>query len=104
MIIQFNTDKNIDGKENLEQFVSEKTSNVLRHYVNRVSRVEIFLSDENADKSGPDDIQCKIEARVEHKQPVIVTSKGGSKEEALDEALSKMKATLASVIGKMKKR
>ena len=104
MIVQFNTDKNIQGKENLEKFVSEKSKRVLKHYTNKITRIEVFLSDQNADKGGADDIQCKIEARIEGVQPVLVASRSATKEEALEEALNKMKATLASVIGKMKRK
>lgn len=102
MKIQFNTDKNINGTEVLKSFVSEKIRSVLKHYIDKVTRIEVHLSDQNADKGGKDDIQCKIEARIEGKQPVIVVSKSDSKEKALDAAANKMKTSLSSVIGKMK--
>ena len=104
MKIQFNTDKNIQGTEMLETFVSEKINNALKHFSDRITRIEVHLSDQNADKGGADDIQCKIEARVESLQPVMVVSKSGTKEKALDEAVDKMKATLDSLIGKMKNK
>lgn len=104
MKIQFNTDKNIEGTEMLETFVSEKINGALKHFVDRITRIEVHLSDNNAGKGGTDDIQCKIEARVEGIQPVMVVSKSGSTEKALDEAVDKMKATLGSVMGKMKNK
>ena len=79
MKIQLNTDKNIQGKETLETIVSEKINHELKHFADKISRIEIHLSDQNALKGGPDDIQCKIEARVEGMQPVMVVSKNGSK-------------------------
>ena len=104
MKVQLNTDKNIQGTENLEKFVSEKLTHSLKHFANKVTRIEVHLSDQNANKGGADDIQCKIEARVEGMQPVIVQSRSGSKEKALDEATDKMKATLTTIIGKMKNK
>jgi|AntRauTorckE5430_2_1112549.scaffolds.fasta_scaffold21562_2 ribosome-associated translation inhibitor RaiA len=104
MKIQFNTDKNIEGTEMLETFVSEKISSALKYFVDKITRIEVHLSDQNADKGGTDDIQCKIEARIEGIQPVIVVSKGGSKEKVLDDAVDKMKAALGSIIGKMKNK
>ncbi|MCX2681404.1 HPF/RaiA family ribosome-associated protein [Galbibacter sp. EGI 63066] len=104
MQIQFNTDKNIEGTEMLETFVSEKVRHALKHYVNKITRIEVHLSDQNADKGGIDDIQCKIEARVEGMQPVMVVSKSSSKEIALDDAVDKMKATLGTIIGKMRNK
>jgi ribosomal subunit interface protein len=102
MKIQFNTDKNIQGTESLESFVSEKINHAFKHIEDRISRVEVHLSDQNAHKGGSDDIQCKLEARVEGMQPVVVESKSSTKEKALDEATSKMKAALNTLFGKMK--
>lgn len=104
MIIKLNTDKNIKGTEGLERFVSEKITSSLKHFANHVTRIEVHLSDQNADKGGADDIQCKIEARVEGMQPIIAKSKSDKKEKALAEAVDKTKASLASIIGKMKEK
>ncbi len=104
MKIQFNTDKNIEGTESLERFVSEKIRSALKHYIDKITRIEVHLSDQNADRESIDDIQCKIEARLEGVQPVIVVSKSDSKEKALDDAVGKMKTSLSSIIGKMKNK
>lgn len=102
MTIQLNTDKHIKGTESLEQWVTEKISHALKHYAEYITRVEVHLSDLNADKGGIDDIQCKLEARVKGIQPVLVVSKNATKEIALDEAVDKMKAILRTTIGKMR--
>lgn len=104
MKIQLNTDKNIEGSENLNAYVSEKINNSLKNYDDKISRIEVHLSDQNADKRGTDDIQCKMEARIEGKQPIIVISKSSSKEKALDAAIDKLKATISSIVGKMQNR
>lgn len=104
MYIQFNTDKNIDGTEGLEAFVNEKVRHALKHYIDKITHIEVHLSDQNADKGGIDDIQCKIEARIAGMQPIIVVSKSSSKEIALDDAAGKMKSALESMIGKMKNK
>lgn len=102
MKIQFNTDKNIEGTEVLEKFVAEKIKSSLKHSMDQITRIEVHLSDQNAEKGGIDDIQCKMEARLEGIQPVIVISKSSSKEKALDDAVDKMKASLDTIIGKMR--
>ena len=104
MKIQLNTDKNIRGTEKLQTIVTEKINHNLKRFVDKITRIEVHLSDQNALKGGLDDILCKIEARVEGMQPVIVASKNGSKERAVDDAVDKMKATLSTVIGKMKNK
>lgn len=104
MLIQFNTDKNIEGTEKLETIVNEKINHALKHFDDKITRIEVHLSDQNADKEGANDIQCKIEARIEGMQPVIVISKNASKEEAIDSAVDKIKSSLTSIMGKMKRR
>ncbi|MCR9173983.1 MAG: HPF/RaiA family ribosome-associated protein [bacterium] len=102
MTIQFNTDKNIHGSETLEAEIKSKVKQGLEYYDQHVSRVEIHLSDQNSHKTGGDDIQCTLEARIEGAQPIAVTSKDGDKGKAVDLAIKKMKAALETRVGKMK--
>lgn len=104
MKIQLNTDKNIQSTETLETIVSEKINHELKHFADKITRIEVHLSDQNALKGGPDDIQCKIEARIEGIQPVMVASKNGSKEKVFADAVDKIKATLSTVLSKMKNK
>jgi ribosomal subunit interface protein len=101
MKIQFNTDKNIRGTENLETFVSEKISKSLKRFADKITRIEVHLSDQNAQKVSADDIQCKIEARLEGLQPITVIGKSNKKEKSINDAIDKMKMALDTVIGKM---
>lgn len=102
MKVQFNTDNHITGTEELEAFVTEKINTSLERFSDRITRVEVHLSDQNAHKGGADDIQCKLEVRLEGMKPVTVVSKSNAKEKALTEAISKVKSALNSAIGKMR--
>lgn len=104
MKIQLNTDKNIPGSEKLEAFLTEKINRSLKRFASRITRIEVHLSDQNAQKSGADDIQCKIEARIEGVHPVIVTDRNDTKEKAIDSAIDKMKSALDTVTGKLKNK
>ncbi len=77
---------------------------MLQHLTDHVTRLEVHLSDQNADKAGPDDIQCKIEVRIKQLKPITVVSKSDKKEVAIDVAMSKIKASLTTTIGKLKKK
>lgn len=101
MIVQLNTDNNIHGTAQLQSQVTEKINASFKHYANHISRVEVHLSDQNSHKGGKDDIQCKIEVRINGVQPVTVMSKSNVKEKALDEAVDKMKAAVGTIIGKI---
>jgi ribosomal subunit interface protein len=100
MIIQLNSDKNIQGSEKLETFISQKINRSLKRFTSKITRIEVHLSDQNAGKSGSDDMQCRIETRIKDLQPVTVTARSSTKEKALSEAIDKMKAALESAIGK----
>ena len=102
MTIQFNTDKNIHGTEALEAYMTDKIKQGLEHFDQFVTRVEVHLSDQNAHKSGNDDIQCTMEARIEGSQPIAVTSKDNDKTKAVDHAIKKLKAALDTKVGKMR--
>lgn len=101
MIIQLNSDKNIQVTEKLETFVSEKINHALKRFEGKITRIEVHLSDQNAGKSGSDDMQCRIEARLKDLQPITVTARSSTKEKALGEAIDKIKAALDSAMGKL---
>ncbi len=72
MQIQVHTDHNIEGREATATNVSEVVASALDRFSDRITRVDVHLSDENGDKSRGDDKRCMIEARVEGHQPVAV--------------------------------
>lgn len=102
MIVQFNTDKNIIGKESLEAFVSNTITDDLARFNDLITRVEVHLSDENASKEGPNDKKCILEARVKNKQPIAVTAHANTIEKAVSTAIDKLKAALDTIDGKLK--
>jgi len=104
MKIQINTDRHIKGTEKLEAFVSGKIRTSLKRFADQTTRIEVHLSDQNADKQGSDDIQCKIEARLEKLQPIIVTARNSTKETAINDAIDKLKSALDKVTGKSKRK
>ena len=65
MQVQINTGHNIDGHETLLARFRHVVESALIRFSDRVTRVEVHLSDENGQKSGPDDKRCMIEARLE---------------------------------------
>lgn len=104
MKVQLNTDKNIEGTERLEAYVTQQVEEALKHFSDHITRVEVHLSDQNANKGGADDIQCKIEARLEKLKPVTVVSKSETTGKALEEATKKIKASLTTIMGKLKNK
>jgi ribosome-associated translation inhibitor RaiA len=103
MNIQFNTDDNISGSEELNATFGPSISAGLKRFSNRITRLEVHLSDENSHKSGQNDKRCLIEARLEGLQPVAVTSHADTTERAVSEAIDKLKSSLDSTLGRLKR-
>jgi ribosome-associated translation inhibitor RaiA len=102
MQIQFNTDKTISGNEKHQEYFTSLIAKGLNRYEDRITRIEAHLSDENGDKSGIDDMRCLLEARLEGKQPVVVTCNAGTVEKAVSGAIDKLQNALKTIIGRSK--
>lgn len=90
MQIQINTDHNIEGREALSAHIREVVEHALSHESGHITRVEIHLADENGPKSGPREIRCTMEARLERHPPVAVTFDAATLGQAVDGAADKL--------------
>ena len=100
MQIQVNTDHNIDGHEAMATHVRTVVEHALTRFGEHITRVEVHLSDENADKSGQHDKRCVIEARLAGRPPIAVTSHAGSLHQAIDGASGKVTRLIESTLGR----
>lgn len=71
MQIQINTDRNIASDDQLQDQVREVVTSAVGRFGERITRVEVHLSDVNAGKGGRD-IRCVMEARLAGFPPVAV--------------------------------
>jgi len=103
MQIQLNTDRNIEGHEALATRVNEEVESALKRFSDRITRVEVHLSDENSDKKGGnDDMRCVMEARLEGRQPVAVTHHAATLDQAIDGAADKLASLIESTLGRLR--
>ena len=100
MQIQFNTDNNIKGTEELRGPLEERIKKSLSRYNERITRVEVHLNDENSHKGGENDKRCMLEARLEGMQPISVTNNDATEEQAVKGAINKLKTALDTVLGR----
>ena len=100
MTIQFNTDNNVIGREQLTEPLTDLISNKLNRFSEKITRVEVHLSDENGNKEGQNDKRCLLEARMEGKKPIAVTNLANTHEEAVEGAIDKLKTSLETIIGR----
>lgn len=105
MIIQINTDSNIEGATELAGQIKTVVRNNLERYSEQVTRVEVHLSDENSDrKFGTDDKRCLLEVRLAGLRPISVSDQAATLEQAVDGAVEKLKRSLDSTLGRLHKR
>ena len=103
MQIQINTDRNIEGREALAAQVSGVVENALSRISDRITRVEVHLSDENSDKKGGNDnMRCVMEARLDGRQPVAVTHQAETLDQAIDGAADKLTRLIESTLGRLR--
>jgi len=100
MQVLVNTDHNIQGHEALAAQVSEVVDNALNRVSDHITRVEVHLDDENGDKHGPNDKRCVMEARLEGRQPIAVTHRAATLDQAVDGAADKLTRLIESTLGR----
>lgn len=101
MQIQINTDHNIEGHERLADHVREVVKTALGRFIDRITRVEVHLSDESGDKHGGGDKRCMLEARLAGRRPTVVTHHAATVHEAVSGAADKLERALESVLARL---
>ena len=91
MQFQFNSDSSVMGTENVAERIEANLRQKLARFSERLTRLEVHVSDENARKGGSDDKTCTIEARPRGGKPIGVTAHANK----VDDAARKAAATLA---------
>lgn len=101
MLIQVQTDRNIEGRDDLTEKVEASVRDALDRYADRVTRVQVHLGDENSDKkAGDNDKRCTIEVRLAGLQPIAVRDLAPTVEQALDGAIDKLIRAAETTIGR----
>ena len=102
MIIQLNTDNHIDGTDALESRVRAMVEQSLGRFFPRLSRIEVYLSDNNSIKGGPANKRCALEARLQNDDPLGASHDDEDVEKALRGACDKLKVLLDTRIEKQR--
>jgi ribosome-associated translation inhibitor RaiA len=101
MQIHFNIDSSIEGHERTENYFTSVLQEALKRYEDKITKLEIHLSDENKEKANGEDKRCLMEARVAGLKPIAVTNHADSVEKAIKGATEKLKHALEHSFGKL---
>jgi ribosomal subunit interface protein len=105
MQIFVHTDNHIRNGENLKQLIESTVESMLSRFGNRITRVEVHLTDESSSaKGGAADMRCAMEARVAGLQPIAVSHESDSLEKSIDAAADKLEKTLDKTFSRLDDR
>lgn len=101
MKILVKTDNHIQGGAELTRLVETTVAGALHRFGDRITRVEVHLSDRNSrEKHGDNDKRCVMEARLAGLQPITVSHQGASLEQVLAGAADTLEKTLKRTLGR----
>ncbi len=101
MQIQVNTDSHIEGHEKLASHVKHVVQSALGRFGDRITRVEVHLSDQNGDKTGQEDKRCTMEVRLKGRQPTAISHDAATLAKAVDGAASRAQRSIESTLGRL---
>ena len=94
MQIQYNY-ANFDQSDALEDHVDQQLEHTIGRFSDRLTRVEVHLSDENSPlKRGPHDKRCLLEARPAGMKPLSVDDRSTDIYDAVKGAARKLQRAL----------
>ena len=100
MQFQFNSDSSVMGTENVAERIEAMVRDKLARFDDRLTRLEVHVSDVNSSKHGADDKHCMIEARPRGGKPIGVTGKAAKVDDAARKAANTLSQRLERVFGK----
>jgi ribosome-associated translation inhibitor RaiA len=101
MLVNVSTDNHIQGREQLVTEVTTEVEQSLARFEPQLTRVEVFLADENSHKTGDNDKRCTMEARLAGLPPLAATGNGSNLDQAVDGALEKLSSLLERKLGRL---
>jgi len=102
MTIQVNSDKNINVSEQFIAKISETLNGSLARFDGFITRLEVFLADENSERQGSNDKRCTIEVRIKGLDPEAVTATADNIDLAFKQATDKAFQLLRNRTDKLK--
>jgi hypothetical protein len=103
-MIEVRTSSSVPGSATLDAHVEKVVGAAIERFAGVLTRVDVYLSDENAAKGGSNDKRCLIEARPASRKPVSTTATAGTVQRALTDAAAKMKRLLATQFDRKPRR
>ena len=95
MLVQVHTDNHIAGRQDVLEQVEAAVRAALDGFEDQLTRLDVYLADENGPKTAGDDIKCVIETHPAGGKRLAVTQHAGDLLAAVDAACETMHRQLA---------
>jgi len=102
MLIQFNKDNHVGAHQELAPDIIAQLESSLSRFSTQLTRVEVYLHDTNAERSGSADKRCTIEARASGYEPFAVSNDAASLLTAFSGARDKLVRMLDRRFGRLR--
>jgi ribosome-associated translation inhibitor RaiA len=100
MQILVNSDHHIKGGESANETVESIVEAAVDRFSDRITRIEVHLSDTNGPKHGEREKRCVMEARVSGIRPVAVSHEAPNLLSAVEGAAEKLKRSLEHTLAR----
>ena len=104
MFIQIHADNQIESDSGRDARLEKQVRQRLARFEDRITDIEVHVSDVNGSKGGNGDLRCTLEARVNGIAPVAVADQGTSVDRAVIGAAKKAVRALDHQLGKLSDR
>jgi len=104
LFIQINTDNQVPSDAERDAQIEEQVRQRLARFEERITDVEIHVSDVNGPRGGAADLRCTLEARANGVPPVAVSDNGSTVDRAILGAAKKAARALDHQFGKLSDR
>ncbi|MGC3972545.1 MAG: HPF/RaiA family ribosome-associated protein [Pirellulales bacterium] len=102
MHVQIHSGSSVRTTDVWQARMTEIVEASLERFADRLTGVEVFMSDENSrEKSGGDDKRCRMEARIRGFEPVVVTTHADDFDTAVEDAAGKLGRALDHRFGRI---
>ena len=100
MQILINSDHHIKGGESANETVESIVTAAVDRFADRITRIEVHLSDTNGPKHGERSKRCVMEARIGGLRPLAVAQEAPNLLSAVEGAADKLKRSLEHALAR----
>jgi ribosome-associated translation inhibitor RaiA len=101
MFVQVHTDNHLHGSATLREEITAMVEGSFNRFAQRITDIEVHLSDQNGAKGGENDVRCAMEVRLAGLQPLAVSHDAAVLTDAVQGAIERLERLLQHHLGRI---